>query len=65
MLSNIFPTPHKMQEYREKVSIEAPPMQTRTARGEMPRYMSLAEWYGLGIDMNIGGLNETEQTVDQ
>jgi len=27
--------------------------------------MSLAERYGLGIDMNIGGLDETEQTVDQ
>jgi len=54
-----------MQEYREKVSTEAPPTQTRTSRGEMPRYMSLAERYGLGIDMNIGGPDETEQTVDQ
>ena len=45
--------------------MEALPTQTWTSRGEMPRYMSLAERYGLGIDMNIGGLDETEQTVDQ
>ena len=54
-----------MLEYCEKASTEAPSEPMQTGRGEIPRYMSLAEQYGLGDDMNIGESNETEQTVEQ
>jgi hypothetical protein len=56
-----------MLEYREKISnteddIEPP---EGSHSGEVPKYMTLAEQYGLSDDMNIGESKANEQTIEQ
>ena len=63
---NVLPILHKMQEYREKMGAE---QSTRTAdplvTADMPKYMSLAEQYGIAEDMEIGESSELMQTIEQ
>jgi hypothetical protein len=54
-----------MREYREKAGTETPFEPPPTVTEERPRFMMLAQRYGLSDDMNIGGSNETEQTLEQ
>ena len=55
-----------MREYREKMGAE---QSTRTAdplvTADMPKYMSLAEQYGIAEDMEIGESSELMQTIEQ
>ena len=52
-----------MREYRDRARTSSDPPQT--AAEEIPRYMTLAERYGLGDDMNIGGPSNAEETIEQ
>jgi len=57
--------PHKL-EYRERARAEgqSAPATPAVGTGETPQYMSLAHQYGYDDDMNFGGSNDAEQTVD-
>jgi len=58
-----------MLEYRKRAGLQGPTAmaEPRVGTGEMPRYMSFARQYGYNDndDMDIGGSNETKQTVEQ
>jgi hypothetical protein len=53
-------------EYRERARAEgqSAPATPAVGTGETPQYMSLAHQYGYDDDMNFGGSNDAEQTVD-
>lgn len=60
---------YKMREYREKMRGTAgdPPTQTSNplSTEDAPRYMSLADQYGIADEMEIGESSQTSQTIEQ
>ena len=58
-----------MREYREKMRGTAgdPPTPTSNplSTEDAPRYMSLADQYGIADEMEIGESSQTSQTIEQ
>jgi hypothetical protein len=53
----------KMLEYRENATTEEE--QPKASSSAAPQFMSLAEQYGMGDEMEIGSSGTDEQTIEQ